>query len=541
MTNTPNNIHSNNTTLNLSYQDSGYKKQNTYFKSPSKYNRQTNSFYGNNEFNTPNSRINNYKNNNPYERIDNNLSGINNVSNINNYSNISNLNNTISSYSSSSNYSNYSYNTYSNYNNYSNSESNFSINLEDLMILEEKLSEIINASQMNNPMNNECFEWWNYYYNCSLLRKIEKVFKGDDSAMVISSIKYELFSIMLCYDISYDIELLKKVIIMINAILHLNHKNLLIICEYILSKISNESLSNTWVFKLKNLVASSKRKTEENNYIVFNGYSLTTIDKIKFNTNTISNDLKIILKNYPITKQKDNLINLYRTLHEKNYDEINRFFRENIMRVENPNASVLGSVALRQNSNFSSVKPPYLKTKNLKNYTLVLDLDETIIHFKINPNNESEGVLKLRPGIFEFLETLGKYYEIVIFTAATQEYADLILDRIEEKTIYFDYKLYRQHAVIIDNDFIKDLNRLGRPLDKVIIVDNMPQNFRLQKENGINIRAYWGEDPNDTALYSLKDILINIANEGGDVRKSLAKYKDEIVRKVTTNISKHND
>jgi hypothetical protein len=38
----------------------------------------------------------------------------------------------------------------------------------------------------------------------------------------------------------------------------------------------------------------------------------------------------------------------------------------------------------------------------------------------------------------------------------------------------------------------------------------------------------------------LKDILINIANEGGDVRKSLAKYKDEIVRKVTTNISKHN-
>ena len=81
-----------------------------------------------------------------------------------------------------------------------------------------------------------------------------------NSKKLISSIKYELFSIMLCYDISYDIELLKKVIIMINAILHLNHKNLLIICEYILSKISNESLSNTWVFKLKNLVDSSKKK-----------------------------------------------------------------------------------------------------------------------------------------------------------------------------------------------------------------------------------------------------------------------------------------
>jgi len=31
----------------------------------------------------------------------------------------------------------------------------------------------------------------------------------------------------------------------------------------------------------------------------------------------------------------------------------------------------------------------------------------------------------------------------------------------------------------------------------------MIQNFRLQKENGINIRAFWGEDPYDTALIHL--------------------------------------
>ena len=194
------------------------------------------------------------------------------------------------------------------------------------------------------------------------------------------------------------------------------------------------------------------------------------------------------------------------------------------MRVENPNASVLASVVLRENSNFYPVEPPYLKTKNLKNYTLVLDLDETIIHFKVNPNNDSEGVLRVRPGIFEFLETLGKYYEIIVFTAATQDYADLLIDAIEENKIYFDYRLYRQHAVIIDNDFVKDL-----------------KNFRLQKENGINIRAFWGEDPYDTALIELTSILVNIAKEGGDVRKNLAKYKDDIVKKVTTNISKNNN
>ena len=90
-----------------------------------------------------------------------------------------------------------------------------------------------------------------------------------------------------------------------------------------------------------------------------------------------------------------------------------------------------------------------------------------------------------------------------------------------------------KHAVIIDNDFVKDLTRIGRPLDKIIIVDNMPQNFRLQKENGIMIKPFWGEDKYDTALIDLIPILINIYKDGGDVRKGLIKYKDDIIKKVT--------
>jgi CTD small phosphatase-like protein 2 len=84
------------------------------------------------------------------------------------------------------------------------------------------------------------------------------------------------------------------------------------------------------------------------------------------------------------------------------------------------------------------------------------------------------------------------------------------------------------------------LTRLGRPLDKVIIVDNMPQNFRLQKENGIHIRPFWGDDTQDTALIELQPILLNIAKEGGDVRKGLRKYKDEIMNKVTMNQTDRN-
>ena len=82
---------------------------------------------------------------------------------------------------------------------------------------------------------------------------------------------------------------------------------------------------------------------------------------------------------------------------------------------------------------------------------------------------------------------------------------------------------------------MKDISKLGRDLSKIIIVDNMPQSFRLQKDNGVFIRAYWGKEEDDCALVDLMPILINIAKEGWDVRQGLRFYKDEIINKVTSN------
>lgn len=73
----------------------------------------------------------------------------------------------------------------------------------------------------------------------------------------------------------------------------------------------------------------------------------------------------------------------------------------------------------------------------------------------------------------------------------------------------------------------------------MIIVDNMPQNFRLQKENGILIKTFYGEDTNDKALLELIPILNAIGEEPNmDIRKKLAIYKDEILKKVSSNISR---
>ncbi len=57
---------------------------------------------------------------------------------------------------------------------------------------------------------------------------------------------------------------------------------------------------------------------------------------------------------------------------------------------------------------------------------------------------------------------------------------------------------------------MKDLSWLGRSLEKILIVDNNPENFLLQPENGIYIKS-WYENPEDRALIDLEKVLIQLA------------------------------
>ena len=448
----------------------------------------------------------------------------------NNFPPLFNFNNTTTNY-------NICYNNINNINNNNyvgiNNKTYSSLNVEDLLILEEKLNEIIKALNNTKIIHNECFEFWNYYFNCSLYCKLEKLFTNIyESNEIRICINYLLMTILISYDYSFNINVINTSFQIFDSVLKLNRENLIFIYQYILTKISIDSRDNIWVFKLNDLVKS-------NINININEYSkLNIVDKINNNIRIILQNLSFLLNTYK-TDNNIYIINFLQNLPTKNYEHIDILFREKIFRVENINGSILASIYLKEHNKFKTEPAPYLKTINRKPYSLILDLDETLVHFKINPDCANEGVLRVRPGIVEFLDAVDKYYELIIFTAATQDYADLLIDAVEENKIYFEHRLYRQHTVIIGNDFVKDLSRVGRPLDKIIIVDNMPQNFRLQKENGINIKAFWGEEAYDTALVDLGNILVNIAKDGGDVRNGIKKYKDDIVKKVTSNISKH--
>lgn len=84
-------------------------------------------------------------------------------------------------------------------------------------------------------------------------------------------------------------------------------------------------------------------------------------------------------------------------------------------------------------------EPPFLSpNKTNKRFSLVLDMDETMIHYpddillyqeEHNDNNYDKFII--RPYLNEFLIEIAKDYEIIIFTSASKNYADFILNKLE--------------------------------------------------------------------------------------------------------------
>jgi len=431
------------------------------------------------------------------------------------------------------------------------------INIEDLLIFEERFNEVIMSVKIKNNTPNECFELLNSYQQSSLYNNLENYFKDISSKLIIqTSIMYLIYNVIICYHFSFDYLFFNTCYQYLQSILEINHKSYLLICQLILLKIPSDSNDNIWVEKLRTMLKNNLKHIELNNkeYInflmnqEFNNYknpNLNILLEIKFYSNIINKYLQLFLNSINEENElKNNFCYLFDNIALNNLseDKLLYFFKSKIIRIINQNASVATIETSSYKIELDDKNPqvPYLKFPLKKKFSLVLDLDETLISFKLNPNEENKGIIRFRPFLDSFLKKVKEKYEVIVFTSGTQEYADPLEDAIEQESKYFDARLYRQHTILCGKDIVKDISRIGRPLDKIIIVENMPQNYRLQRENGILIKSFYGEDIYDNALVSLGDILIKIADEFNDVRIGIAKYKNEILDKVSTNLSKRN-
>ncbi|KAJ6599115.1 NLI interacting factor-like phosphatase-domain-containing protein [Mycena vulgaris] len=183
--------------------------------------------------------------------------------------------------------------------------------------------------------------------------------------------------------------------------------------------------------------------------------------------------------------------------------------------------------------------------------TLVLDLDETLIHSTSRPllsGNGSTGFLGLgafnrnkgsghmvevvlgghstlyhvykRPFVDFFLRTVSGWYTLVIFTASMQEYADPVIDWLDAGRGILAHRLFRDSCTQLPNgSYTKDLSVVDPDLSRVCLIDNSPISYRINEANGIPIEG-WTHDPSDEALLDLLPVLDSLRFTS-DVRRVL--------------------
>jgi CTD small phosphatase-like protein 2 len=186
--------------------------------------------------------------------------------------------------------------------------------------------------------------------------------------------------------------------------------------------------------------------------------------------------------------------------------------------------------------------------QNSNKKLLLLDLDESLIHADLDfslegkikydtilyfDSEEEKDIpipLIIRPDLYQFLNYVSKEFDLVIFTASDQQYADTIINYIEKDKKYFKMRLYRNHCIFIEPGlFIKDLRIFSdiKKMEDIIILDNSLFSFANQLNNGILITSFF-YDKTDIFLRDVTNYLDYIKNEKDirDINKQSFRFED---------------
>ena len=434
------------------------------------------------------------------------------------------------------------------------------IKLDDLIFIEGRLNDIIIS--LNNKKNifdisaiNETVEFFSFYFHSTLRNKFPLFFISQNRIIVQSAFNLNLFLILITYHLSLNTSMLIKVIILLRNIFELLKINLYLFVRKMEIFYGEEFCQNNEIY-----FKTFDNFLKENDMYNLNENEIIII--INKNCISIVNDLENILNYYKTINNKyyQDFQELYMSISKLTEQDISNYFFNNLYnaldeneimetKLENINENnndyedennipiqikendgYLNSIILSYKKN--KAMPPFIRFPNKKKYTLVLDLEDTIINVKI----DSEGRLlcRMRPGLITFLNGIKPFYEIVSFTKLSKEYSDKIIEEIQGKKKIFDYNLYREHCTLVGTKFVKDVRKIGRDMRKIVVVDDLAENLRTNGDNGILISPYKVEDYNDRVLFELKKILILFFRmRYEDVRIGIKNYQDDIYNKIT--------
>ena len=299
----------------------------------------------------------------------------------------------------------------------------------------------------------------------------------------------------------------------------------------------NKNNSYFYFQKCKTLIELNSDKIDQinfeqnfhNNNKIIKSMILNLLTNLSYVNEKISNNILEIFKLSKKTKFKDVINNQIRS-NDLIIEKINKIIRESIS--QESKSSLTDD---DDSENLPQPDAPYFEPKkpdDKREYCLVLDLDETLVHYF---EDENEAYVKVRMGTENFIRKLSKYCEIAIFTASTKYYADIVIEGLDCKNL-IDYRLYRQHTTLMNGVNVKDLSRLGRDLNKIIIIDNIEENYQLQPNNGLNISDFEGDENDNELEYLLEDLLKLVQQPGKNVCEELNVIRRNMQKRYT-NIS----
>ena len=458
------------------------------------------------------------------------------------------------------------------------------INLENILELEKRIKFLLDKINKYQICQKECYEYIIYFFDNNLYNEESKIFKHNHTKKnFLDNLKIEILCFFLCYDITFS-KSFNQTAILFKTIFNIIHTNFLIFASYLIT--NNQMNINKFNQKhLENLISIIDQdlkvklnKREMNDYDILqlitnnskniNNYYKMVIDNI-YGQYYLSNNNNIRFPQCLNNENKSNLtedelLNIkssfffdsYRLLTNYNFEDLYEFFniylnkKRNLIKnqklennfIDNNNISNRNSKRIKLNIIENKIEKYLLpKIKSNYKYSLVLDLDETLICIKRDSNNKIKHnkfnnlmTLILRPGLLDFLHKMKKLYELILFSLGTSEYVSPIIKNIEKKEKFFEHILYREHVTYDDNgNFFKNLNLLNRDVKNILIVDDNSKNFKYHKSNGICIKPFYGDLNNDKiTLKILGNILFKIrydADLTGDIRISLNKEKNNML------------
>ena len=450
-------------------------------------------------------------------------------------------------------------------------------NLNDINDILDKIHSIIILLSKNQEkyIYINCHEFFNFYNKCSLKKLFPSFFKNNHKLILDSAINLCLFSLITIYHLSSENLMTNNIVNIVERILLFCKINFALFIKQIEIKYSINNLEN--IFKKYLISKNIDIITKEEDLI----------NTIYQNSKSMTNDIKLILNfyksiniqfynklinkfnNISIQSESDFISFYFNDIYKNNKNNINNIFhiskinaisrsRNTSLNLNNSHINcfspkkrnVFGDLSIKKNNNENNetkiinnklikkkfvkrkketkIENPFIKSPLMKKYSLILSLDKTLSY----KNNKTNAII-LRNGLFSFLSTIKPFFELILFSIDSQDFSYPIINMIENDKKYFDYKFYKDHCVLYKNNLIKDLTLIGRDLSKIIIVDNNETCFELNKENGIKISSFYG-DNNDNKLFELKNILKEIYFKNyNDVRLALKEFHNDIINKVS--------